>query len=142
MRRFSFTLAALLVAWTVDAAAQSRATTLPLTKGQAISLPLSAAVRDVVVGDPEVADVSILNDRAVIVLGKSPGVTSLLIFGADGRPLSDRQVVVTDAGSVTVYRGATSSAYACGRGCTRLTPPEAPAPAAAAPAPSAAGSPP
>ncbi|MDR6624027.1 pilus assembly protein N-terminal domain-containing protein [Caulobacter segnis] len=131
MRRLSFIFAALLIAWNVDAAAQSRPFALPLTKGQAISLPLGAAARDVVVGDPEVADVSILSDRAVIVLGKNPGVTSLLIFGADGRPLTERQVVVSDggaAGSVTVYRGAATSTYACGRQCTRLTPPAAGSP--------------
>lgn len=130
MRRLSFTLAALLLAWNVDAAAQSRATSLPVARGQAISLPLDAAVRDVVVGDPEIADVSILNDRAVIVLGKNPGVTSLLIFGAGGRPLTDRQVVVSDGGpgAVTVYRGAATSTYACGRQCSRITPPAAGSP--------------
>ncbi len=130
MRRFLFTLAALLVAWNVDAAAQSRPASLSLARGQAISLPLDAAVRDVVVGDPEIADVSIVSDRAVIVLGKSTGVTSLLIFGAGGRPLSDRQVVVSEGGpgSVTVYRGAAASTYACGRQCTRLAPPAAGSP--------------
>lgn len=124
MRRFSFTLAALLVAWTVDAAAQSRPVALPLASGQAQSLSLDSAVRDVVVGDPEIADVSLVNERTLVVLGKRPGVTSLLIFGAGGRPLTDRQIVVSEggAGSVTVYRGAATSTYACGRQCTRLPP--------------------
>ena len=130
MRRLSFIFAALLVAWNIDAAAQSRPAPLPLAKGQAISLSLDSAVRDVVIGDPEIADVSILSDRAVVVLGKAPGVTSLLVYGAGGRPLTDRQVVVSDggAGAVTVYRGAATSTYACGRQCTRLTPPAASSP--------------
>ena len=129
MRRFSFILAALLVAWNT-AAAQSRPAVLPVTAGQAISLSLEGAVRDVVIGDPDVADVSIVSDRSLVVLGKRAGVTSLLVFGANGRPLSDRQVVVSEggAGAVTVYRGAATSTYACGRQCTRLSPPAAGSP--------------
>lgn len=129
MRRFLFTLAALLAAWNV-AAAQSRTAPLSLARGQAVSLSLDAPARDVVVGDPAVADVSIVSDRAIIVMGKSAGVTSLLVYGASGRPLSDRQVVVSEggAGSVTVYRGAATSTYACGRQCTLLAPPAASSP--------------
>ncbi|ADG11878.1 pilus assembly protein CpaC [Caulobacter segnis] len=127
MRRFSFTLAALLVAWNVDAAAQSRPAALPLATGQAISLSLGGAMRDVVVGDPEVADVSIVNERTLVVLGKRPGVTNLLVFGAGGRALTDRQLIVSEAGgaAVTVYRGVTTSNYACPRECARLAPPAA-----------------
>jgi len=125
MRRFSFTVVALLAAWSVDAAAQSRPADLPLAAGQAISLSLNGPVRDVVIGDPSVADVSVVSDRILVVLGKRPGVTSLLAFGPGGRPLTDRQVVVSEGGNrgnVTVYRGAASSRYACGRECTRLSP--------------------
>lgn len=122
MRRFSFIFAALLVAWSVEAAAQSRPIALPLAAGQAISLSLDSAIRDVVIGDPEVADVSLVNERTLVVLGKRSGVTSLLIYGPGGRPLTDRQVVVSEGGvgSVTVYRGAATSTYACGLQCTRL----------------------
>jgi Flp pilus assembly secretin CpaC len=130
MRRISFTLAALLVAWNVDAAAQSRPAALPLATGQAISLSLDGAMRDVVVGDPDVADVSIVNDRTLVVLGKRPGVTNLLIFGAGGRPLTDRQLIVSEAGgaAVTVYRGTTTSNYACPRLCARVAPAAAASP--------------
>ena len=74
------------------------------------------------VGDPSIADFSVVNDRTLVVLGKRPGVTSLLAFGANGRPLADRQVVVSEngGGGVIVYRGATASNYACAAQCTRL----------------------
>ncbi|MCK5910536.1 MAG: pilus assembly protein N-terminal domain-containing protein [Caulobacter sp.] len=126
MRRFPFIFAALLAAWSVEASAQSRP--LPVAAGQAISLPMDGAVRDVVIGDPDIADVSVISDRALVVLGKRPGVTSLLVFGPGGRPLTDRQVVVSEGGAVTVYRGASASSYACGRQCTRLSPPAAGSP--------------
>lgn len=95
---------------------------LPVSAGQASYVSLSGPVRDIVVGDPSIADVSVVNDRTLVVLGKRPGVTSLLAFGAGGRALADRQVVVSEngGGGVTVYRGATASNYACATQCTRL----------------------
>ncbi|MET3665418.1 pilus assembly protein N-terminal domain-containing protein [Caulobacter sp. 1776] len=97
-------------------------TDLPVAAGQASYVNLAGAVRDVVVGDPTIADVSVVNNRTLVVLGKRPGVTSLLAFGAGGRALADRQVVVSEngGGAVTVYRGAAASNYACAAQCTRL----------------------
>lgn len=137
MRRLSLAIAAALTLSGVSASAQNAAMTgalpirnapattptdLPVAAGQASYVNLSGAVRDVVVGDPTIADVSVVNDRTLVVLGKRPGVTSLLAFGASGRALADRQVVVSEngGGGVTVYRGATASNYACAAQCTRL----------------------
>jgi Flp pilus assembly secretin CpaC len=141
MRRLSLAIAAALTLSGVSASAQNATRTtamtgalpirnapattptdLPVAAGQASYVNLSGAVRDVVVGDPTIADVSVVNDRTLVVLGKRPGVTSLLAFGAGGRALADRQVVVSEngGGGVTVYRGATASNYACAAQCTRL----------------------
>jgi hypothetical protein len=135
MRRLSLIIAAALAFSGLSAGAQTLAggvktlpvntsTDLPVAAGQASYVTLGGAVRDVVVGDPSVADVSVVNDRTLVVLGKHPGVTSLLAFGAGGRALADRQVVVSEngGGGVTVYRGATASNYACAAQCTRLGP--------------------
>jgi len=127
MRRLSIILAATTALWGAAAAAQPRSANLPVAAGQAAYLSLGSAVRDVVVAAPSVADVSVVSDRVLVVMGKRAGVTSLLAFGPGGRPLADRQIVVSDggAGAVTVYRGPTTSTYACASQCTRL-----PAPAA------------
>ncbi|NQE64001.1 pilus assembly protein N-terminal domain-containing protein [Caulobacter sp. RHG1] len=126
MRRFSLAIAAALTLSGVSVSAQmlpinAASADLPVAAGQASYLNLGGAVRDVVVGDPTVADVSVVNDRTLVVLGKRPGVTSLLAFGASGRALADRQIVVSEGAGVTVYRGANPSTYACGAQCTRLT---------------------
>jgi hypothetical protein len=141
MRRLSLVITAALTLSGVAASAQTASPTLstggalpvrrapvntptdlPVATGQASYVSLGGAVRDVVVGDPTIADVSVVNDRTLVVLGKRPGVTSLLAFGAGGRALADRQVVVSENGDggVTVYRGATASNYACATQCTRL----------------------
>lgn len=145
MRRLSLAIAAALTFWGVANAqilpvratpvsASSAAVDLPVAAGQASYVNLGGAVRDIVVGDPSIADVSVVNDRTLVVLGKRPGVTSLLAFGPTGRALADRQIVVSENGSggVTVYRGNTASNYACADQCTRLG---APAAAAAPTAP-------
>jgi hypothetical protein len=150
MRRLSLAIAAALTFWgvanaqvlparTTPASASTGASTdLPVASGQASYVTLGGAVRDIVVGDPTIADVSVVNDRTLVVLGKKPGVTSLLAFGPNGRALADRQIVVSENGSggVTVYRGNTASNYACATQCTRLG-----APAAAPAAPAAPGTP-
>lgn len=140
MRRLSLAIAALATLSGTIAGAQtlplkalpaSVSADLPVAAGQASYVNLGGPVRDIVVGDPTVADVSVVNDRTLVILGKRPGVTSLLAFGAGGRALADRQIVVSEngGGAVTVYRGANASNYACAAQCTRL----GAAPAAAAP---------
>jgi len=124
MRRLTL---ALIAALTV-CGAEARAENLSVPTGQAAQISLTGAVRDVVVGDPLVADVSVINERTLIVLGKRAGVTTVLAFDANGNRLADRQIIVSDVGggSVTVYRGAANPTnYACGAQCTRVTPPAA-----------------
>ena len=124
MRRLSLAAAAVVAL----AGAPAQAENLAVSAGEVARISLPGAVRDIVVGDPLVADVSVVNERTLVILGKRPGVTTVLAFDSAGRPLADRQVVVsaTSAG-VTIYRGPTSvGAYACGAQCTRISAAEAP----------------
>lgn len=121
MRRLSLALAAVLTL----AGASAHAENLAVAAGQAARVTLNGPVRDVVVGDPLVADVSVVNERTLVIMGKRPGVTTVLAFDAAGRTLTDRQIMVSEegGGAITVYRGATNAAnYACGAQCTRIAP--------------------
>lgn len=135
MRRLPLALcAALTVSLTLVATvagAQSKSAPLTVSTGQAARLSLSAPVRDLVVGDPAVADVSLVNDRTLVILAKKVGSTSILAFDARGNALADRQIVVSDvpAGGVVVQRGGASATYACGASCSPLPAPEGAAPA-------------
>jgi len=138
MRRLTLVLCAglsLSVA-TVAVAADSPSAPLSVGAGGATRILLSAPVRDIVVGDPTVADVSVVNERTLVVLGKKPGATTILAFDAQGRALADRDVVVSDipTRAVIVQRGASTATYACGDRCSILSStalPAAPAPTAA-----------
>jgi Flp pilus assembly secretin CpaC len=123
MRRLTPALCAVLslVATAVgvqSASAQSTSAPLAISTGQASRITLSAPVRDLVVGDPTVADVSLVNERTLVILAKKVGATTVLAFDARGQALADRQVTVSDipAGGVVVQRGAKSATYACGAG--------------------------
>lgn len=136
MRRLSLAIAAVLTLAGGAANAQTGArmgplpvratsTELSLSAGEAASMTVGGAVRDVVIADPNIADVSIVNERTLVVMGKRAGVTTLMAFGAGGATLATRQVLVSEIGDggVTVYRGATANSYACGAArCTRVGP--------------------
>jgi len=134
MRPLPFALCALASAAlglaATAASAQSASTPLMVSAGQAARISLSAPVRDLVVGDPTVADVSLVNERTLVILAKKVGSTTVLAFDARGQALADRQVVVSDipAGGVVVQRGGASATYACAASCSPLPPAEGAAP--------------
>jgi Flp pilus assembly secretin CpaC len=127
MRRLSLALCACLSLGVTAAGAQSAVSPLSVSAGQATRISLGGPVRDVVVGDPAVADVSLVNERTLVILGKKAGATTVMAFDARGQALADRQVVVSDIpdGTVVFQRGAVASTYACGARCSQLAPPPA-----------------
>lgn len=132
MRR-SLSLVAALTALAVagSAAAQS----LPVSIDQAARIQLSASARDVVIGNPAVADVTVVDSRNLVVTGKGYGVTNLLVIDGRGRTILDRQIVVSagDDGRVSMYRGSSLQEFACSTRCQATS--EAAAPASPPPAP-------
>lgn len=129
MRRLSLAIVAFFSLCGAAVAAQAATPTAPAARtmtvaaGQATTVQLGGSAREIVVGDPQIADVSVVNDRTLVVLGKRVGVTTLFAFDAQGRTLTGGQVLVTDvaADAVTVQRGASASAYACDSRCIALT---------------------
>jgi Flp pilus assembly secretin CpaC len=111
-----------------SAVADGRVAPLSVSAGEAARIVLSAPVRDLVVGDPSVADVSLVNERTLVVLGKKAGATTVLAFDARGQALADRDVVVSDVPSPGGHRPArlTASTYACGDRCSLLPAPTPP----------------
>jgi hypothetical protein len=118
MRRHLALLAALSV---LTAAGAAAAQGLPVRIDQATRVALSAPARDVVIGNPSVADVTILDARNILVMGKAYGVTNIVVIDARGRTILDRQIVVSasDDGRVSFYRGPDVYNYACSPRCER-----------------------
>lgn len=105
------------------AAGPAQAESLVVRLDQSARVHLSAPARDVVIGNPAVADVTMLGARDLVVLGKSYGVTNILVMDQAGRTVMDRQIVVSspEAG-VSYHRGSETRAYACAERCERIRP--------------------
>lgn len=116
LRRLALAIAGSAVL-AVPALAQSLA--VPIDQTAVVSLP--AAARDVIIGNPLIIDVNLLNARNAVVMGKAYGVTSLQVFDEHGRSIYARQIVVSasDDNRVTYYRGPNITNYACGPRCER-----------------------
>lgn len=119
MRRLfpAFAAAALLASPALNA--QALAQTLSVRADQAVRVALPAPAKDVAVGNPAIADVMVLDERNILVLGKGFGTTNVIALDRGGRLILDRVVVVSaaDAGQVTIYKGASASQYACAPRC-------------------------
>jgi len=85
-------------------------------------LQLDFPVSALAVGNSDVVDVSLADDRTVIVTARAAGVTNLVALGEDpGMRAETRFRVSTDGtGHMTVYRGTATQSYTCGARCTPL----------------------
>lgn len=115
--RLPVVFAALIVAGASTAAAQSRPLTVEIDHAQRIALRGAAA--SVIVGNPAIADVTVVDAATLYITGKGYGVTEVVVVDAIGRPLFQNQVVVTGGttGAVRVWRGAQMTEMACGGSC-------------------------
>ena len=65
---------------------------VPLNR--AIVLESDVPFAELSVANPGIADIATLSDRTIYVLGKSPGRTTLTLLGADGRLITNVDVIV------------------------------------------------
>ena len=122
IRRLAAPLAAAaLLTLAAGSALGAAAGALSVPMDQSVRIALRAPATSVVVGNPAIADVSVIDARTILVLGKGYGVTNLVVMDQAGRVLFNRQIVVaaSDAGRVSIWRGPTASSYACSPRCER-----------------------
>jgi Flp pilus assembly secretin CpaC len=129
MRRL-FVLVPMLAAMAVSSAA-AMADGLNLNWREARVVKLAKPATSVVVGDPTVVDVTLDTPDTVIVFGKTPGETNILVLAGDQELLLDWPVVVSPvtARHVSVLNATAGAAptevlYACGtERCARVLSP-------------------
>lgn len=120
MRSLILSLIAVLgLAAGADPAAAAPTLVVAIDQSAAVSLP--RGVRDVLIGNPAIADVNVLDASKAVVLGKGYGVTNLIVIDQLGRTVLERQIVVAapESGRVSVIRGPRVDDYACAAGCER-----------------------
>lgn len=102
---------------TNPASAQSRMS-VKIDHSERVQLRGSAG--SVIVGNPAIADVTVVDANTLFITGKGYGVTEVIAVDPIGRTVFQSQVVVTgsDSGSVRVWRGANVSEMACADSCS------------------------
>jgi Flp pilus assembly secretin CpaC len=96
-----------------------RAETLVVSLDHSTRLKIAGAAQSVVVGNPTVADVTVVDSHTLFVSGRGYGVTDVVVLDASGRTLYSTEVVVGVAhtGRVSVFRGAERTDMACSPNC-------------------------
>ncbi|MFW2344330.1 MAG: pilus assembly protein N-terminal domain-containing protein, partial [Brevundimonas mediterranea] len=80
---------------------------------------LNGAASSVIVGNPQIADVTVVDANTLFIVGKGYGVTEVVAVDGVGRTLFQREIVVTggSTGSVRVWRGGQATEMACSASC-------------------------
>jgi len=92
-----------------------------IDQARLISFP--KPVKTVYVGNPVIADITMLDPQHAFLLGKTFGLTNMIALDADGKQVSNQQVVVyNNFAAVTVNRGADQFDYMCTAGHCETAP--------------------
>ena len=112
MRRTTALLATILL---TAGAAQARSASVSVPLDEARMLDFARPISTLYIGNPSIADVTMIDRRHAFVLGKAYGATNIVALDASGSEVSNRQVVVFGSASavVTLQRGAARTTYSC-----------------------------
>lgn len=106
-------------AMAVLAAPAFAADKIVVEKNHTHRIALSAPAGSVVVGNPDIADVTVVDSRTVFIVARGVGNSGITITDRSGRTLYNAEVTVTTAseGAITVYKGLKPSLMVCTNVC-------------------------
>jgi len=116
VHRVNFCRAGLLAAVSVAAwTPTARAEDIHVPPDQARVITFNAPAKTVFVGNPSIADITVIDSTHVFVLGKNLGTTNVIALDATGHELLKQQVVVIDQPGtmVTVQHGQGQITLSC-----------------------------
>lgn len=97
---------------------------------EAKMIALDRPAKTIYVGNPAIADISVVDARHAFVLGKTFGMTNLIALDSDGRQIANRQIaVVNGQQALTLNVGTGQYNFACTRGHCETMPRPGDAPA-------------
>ena len=88
---------------------------------QAARVQLRGPAGSVIVGNPLIADVTVVDANTLYITGKGYGVTEIVAVDINGRTVFQSEVVVSESsgtGRVRVWRGGQATEMACGSSCS------------------------
>lgn len=86
---------------------------------QARILKLDRDVSKVIVGNADVADVTVADARTIVLTGRSYGATNVVLLDAVGNAILDERVLVSvdEANTVRIYKQTDRSVLSCAPNC-------------------------
>lgn len=103
------------------AAGMAQSARLNVEIDQATRVQLRGPAGSVIVGNPLIADVTVVDSNTLYITGKGYGVTEIVAVDTIGRTVFQSQVVVSEGsgtGRVRVWRGGQATEMACGSSCS------------------------
>jgi len=118
-RRHACQFVAPLALLAAVAASPALADSLTVPIDHSVRLNVAGSASSVLVGNPAVADVTVVDSHTVFVLGRGYGQTDVVILNRDGQTVYSGEVTVAAVGGgrVSVYRGPARTDMACAPGC-------------------------
>lgn len=119
-RSLSALLVGLAAAAVAGAAAAQSSSSLNVGIDRSQRISLRGAVSSVIVNNPLIADVTVVDANTLVILGKGYGQTEILAVDSIGRTLFQNQIIVTggQTGSMRVWRGGQATEMACASTCS------------------------
>jgi len=114
MRKLIMAIAAI-----ASMSATAKAEQVWLTMDHVRPYKLENAAQNIIVGNPAIADVTVQDANNILLFGKAPGVTNIVITDESGATIKNMTVSVrsnTD-NMLTFYRGPSRSTYNCTKNC-------------------------
>ncbi len=123
-----------------DAVQASPRDSVGLTVNIAEVLPLERTPATIIVGNPEIADVTVGDERTLILTGRAAGITNLIAIDEAGQRFVDLELHVKSdlPQHVVVQAGASRSTFVCAPRCEELGPLTLPGAGAQPPMPATA----
>lgn len=85
-----------------------------VTVDQAFVLRLDSPAGAVVIGNPAIADATIMDTQTLVITGRSFGTTNLIVLNGNGETILEQTITVQGAhNQVTVYRRDVRQSYSC-----------------------------
>jgi hypothetical protein len=123
LKRQTFDIAAMAAALGLVSVAAAHAEAVSLPLHHAMRVSVNGAATAVLVGNPSVADVTVIDSRTLFITGRNYGGTNIIALDRYGQTVfSGDVVVVSPATAVKVYRGGARTDLACAPTCSPMPP--------------------
>lgn len=116
-------LVAMTAALMASAGQASALNQVTVEKDQSLRVALKGSAGNVIVTNPRIADVTMIDSRTLYIIGRGVGSSGITVTDAYGRSIWEASVLVTttSANAVTLYRGTQPVVNVCVNTCVEVT---------------------